>query len=178
MDTLVQHRDKCGEYLQAILASIRRTLSHSNVIENTMITAGLWPRTTTSLLGTLAFNSTTVPPQSWQKVLILLAQALLRFQHSLRLIKLARNHNDDEFLKEAENKGPSVSDATQYPDWLLIQVVYYFISNLILKPTSFIQIESNFLARPIQTKVAREMIAPRKGQMQSFSSIWAKGSHL
>jgi hypothetical protein len=165
MDTLIQHRNKCREYLQAILAPIRRTLSPSNVIEKTMFTAGLWPRTTTtSLLGTLAFNSTIVPSRLWQKMLILLAQALLRFQHSQRLIKLARNQNDDEFLKEAENKVPSVSDATQYPDWLLIQVVYYFISNLILNSTPFIQIESNFLARPIQTKVAREMIAPRKGQ--------------
>jgi hypothetical protein len=123
VEVFANHRAQCSEYLQNILASIHLSLSPSDILESTMFTAGHWPRVTTrSLLGKLAFNSETDLTSQWRAVLITLAQALLLFQRSQRLLVLAYNLNYDELFRELENKGYDFQDSVHNPDWLLIQV--------------------------------------------------------
>jgi hypothetical protein len=125
------HRDQCRQHLQDVLASITKSLSPSNVAEEIMFTAGQWPRVTTrSLLGKLAFSSSIALTGTWKQVLITLAQALLGFQRSQRLLGLALVPNHEELYKELQNKGYDVQDGLHYPDWLLIQVRHNLLTKL------------------------------------------------
>ncbi|KZP04850.1 hypothetical protein FIBSPDRAFT_967780, partial [Athelia psychrophila] len=106
--------------------------------------AGQWPCLTLgSLLRILGNRDAYNISSAWVNTLATLAQRVLLYQRSQRLIHLGHLKNPDDFFKELEN---DIADGTQEVlqpvDWLLIQV------------------DSNFLARSIQIDVANEMISP------------------
>ncbi|KAF8326329.1 uncharacterized protein EI90DRAFT_3070499 [Cantharellus anzutake] len=94
-----------------------------------------------SLLHHLSFSSRSRVGLSpgWETALIRLAQSILLLQRSERLMK--SRHCTDEFLKEYQNY-TDLHDISDRLDWLLIQI------------------DSNFLIRPLQIDVARNMMFP------------------
>ncbi|KAG1902165.1 uncharacterized protein F5891DRAFT_1172225 [Suillus fuscotomentosus] len=83
--------------------------------------------------------------KAWRAALIQLSQILLQLQRSRRLLVFAAKKNWVEFFKELDSEECKGFDPELYPDWLLIQI------------------ESQFLARPVQVKVALEMMSPCTG---------------
>ncbi|KAF8318602.1 uncharacterized protein EI90DRAFT_3083112 [Cantharellus anzutake] len=131
-------------HLSHVLGQIRRVLNpdpQSERVQEVMRVAGLWPKSTTrSLLHHLSFSSRStvnISPE-WKNVLVCLAQSILLWQRSERLVRLGPK--TDEFLKECSSY-PDLHDISD--DWLLVQI------------------DSNFLARPLQVDVACNMMFPR-----------------
>ncbi|KAF8326324.1 uncharacterized protein EI90DRAFT_3281699 [Cantharellus anzutake] len=131
-------------HLSHVLGQIRRVLNpdpQSERVQEVMRVAGLWPKSTTrSLLHHLSFSSRSTVNLSpeWKNVLVCLAQSILLWQRSERLVRLGPK--TDEFLKECSSY-PDLHDISD--DWLLVQI------------------DSNFLARPLQVDVAHNMMFPR-----------------
>ncbi|KAG2078525.1 hypothetical protein BDR04DRAFT_1086936 [Suillus decipiens] len=140
---LREYHSLSSQQFQDTLASVIHVLSPVSVAENALCNAGLWPRITPNLLFTrMASASGSCLGEGWRTALVRLSQMLLQLQRSRRLAMFAASKNWGEFFKELENEECEQSDSELYPDWLLIQI------------------ESQFLARPVQVKVALEMMSP------------------
>ncbi|KAG0697966.1 hypothetical protein DFH29DRAFT_1082058 [Suillus ampliporus] len=140
------------------LASIVYALSPTSAAENALHNAGLWPRITPNFLFTrMASVSRNCLRKAWCTALVRLSQILLQLQRSRRLLVFAVNKNWVEFFKELENEECEGFDPELYPDWLLIQI------------------ESQFLARPVQVKVALEMMSPSTGGNTSLQLNMGEG---
>jgi hypothetical protein len=124
LEALTEYHDQSFKYFQEIRSSIQKSLKlPSSIPESAMLTAGQWPCVTTkSLLGKLAYTTNVVLTDDWQQILVKLAQGVLVFQRSQRLLRLALAQNNEELYKELVNGGCNIHDATKYPDWLLLQV--------------------------------------------------------
>ncbi|KAG1739525.1 hypothetical protein EDB19DRAFT_2025088 [Suillus lakei] len=158
MEALLDYHSLCSEQFQDALASIVLALSPASAAENALYKAGLWPRVTPNLLFTrMASASGGCLGKAWRTSLVRLSQILLQLQRSRRLFMFAASKNWVEFFKELENEECEESDAELYPDWLLIQI------------------ESQFLARPVQMKVAREMMSPCRGKNISLQLNMGEG---
>ncbi|KDQ19218.1 hypothetical protein BOTBODRAFT_184299 [Botryobasidium botryosum FD-172 SS1] len=123
--------------------SIRGALSPKNANEDAIFLTGAWPRLSLrALLSILASTSSIIPTFSWRERLTSFGLALLLLQRARRLLQLARAKNLDSLRKELSYENFDEGAALENPDWLLIQL------------------ESNFMIRPIQSRVACEMINP------------------
>ena len=90
---------------------------------------GQWPLISADvLLRHLASTSPVDIPLCWKKCLISLALLLLELQRSRRLFRFALDGLEDEFSKELENAGCDGWNPEEYPDWLLIQVGFFYPS--------------------------------------------------
>ncbi|KAG2140210.1 uncharacterized protein EDB93DRAFT_1161923 [Suillus bovinus] len=157
-EALLEHHTLHNWQFQDAFVSIVRVLSPVSAAENALYNAGLWPRVTPNFLFTrMASVSGSCLGEGWHTVLVSLSQMLLQLQRSRRLFMFAASKNWGEFFKELENKECERSDSEPCPDWLLIQI------------------ESQFLARPVQMKVAQEMISPCKGGNTSLQLNMGEG---
>ncbi|KAG2341478.1 hypothetical protein BDR05DRAFT_1001591 [Suillus weaverae] len=157
-EVLLEYHFLHNRQFQDALASIVHVLSPVSVAENALYNAGLWPRVTPNILFTrMASASGSCLGKAWRTTLVCLSQILLQLQRSRRLFLFAASKNWGEFFKELENEECGRSDSELYPDWLLIQI------------------ESQFLARPIQMKVAREMMPPCRGENTSLQLNMGEG---
>jgi hypothetical protein len=116
---IAQFQRSCMAQLQDLFNFTQNLLHPSNLIEQAMHMSGQWPRLTLrSLLSKLTYGPRAKLPEEWQKVLSLLAQAIVQHQRSQRLLRLASGGHWEDYSKEMESEqlydGP--------PDWLLIQV--------------------------------------------------------
>ncbi|KAK7056950.1 hypothetical protein VNI00_002668 [Paramarasmius palmivorus] len=135
------HNVTCGDILHNALSKVISALSPVSDAETAASLSGLWPRLTPlTLLESLAPNRRHQLSSLWIHTLKRLAQYILLFQRSRRLRSLFILPNGD-FWKEVQTP-PLVIDTMEDPDWLLIQV------------------DSDFLIRPGQIRVANEMISP------------------
>jgi len=120
-DLLVYH-DERSRMKDKIFSEIEAALSPSQKSEETIGTAGLWPRITPrSILRQLARDRFTTLPDQWKAVIMGYALSLLKYQQSIRLLKLSSRQQHEELLREIE----AVCDDGMKewtPDWLLIQV--------------------------------------------------------
>ncbi|TDL14074.1 hypothetical protein BD410DRAFT_867020, partial [Rickenella mellea] len=146
---LILHRQACRHHVDRIFSSINDSLfSGLNISEKIMVSAGLSPRITPkSLLEKLAFTAHFCLPDECNSAVILFAEAFLLYQRSQRLLEHALLGNVEDFWKELKNTGAGAEVAQKhYADWLLIQI------------------EGNFLMRPNQAHVAKEMLSPSSGE--------------
>ncbi|KAF8260775.1 hypothetical protein EI94DRAFT_1747586 [Lactarius quietus] len=153
-DELLKYRDSCSKTKDAIFFGISDALEPSQKLERVIGVSGLWPRITPrSILRQLRVRTLTDP---WKDAITLYAVAFLKYQQSQRLIELCFRHQSEEFLREAET---TCEDIAAYcsPDWLLIQI------------------DANFLARPLQLAIAREMISPTCQRSASFQLNMGEG---
>ncbi|KAG1794544.1 uncharacterized protein HD556DRAFT_1367943 [Suillus plorans] len=158
MEVLREYHSLHRLHFQDALKSIVRILSPVSPAENALYNAGLWPRVTPNLLfARMASASGCSLGTEWRTALVYLSQMLLRLQRSRRLFIFATTKNWGEFFKELENEECERSDSELCPDWLLIQI------------------ESQFLARPVQMKVAWEMISPHEGRNTSLQLNMGEG---
>ncbi|KAF8270965.1 hypothetical protein EI94DRAFT_1698461 [Lactarius quietus] len=141
-EALRYYRDFCSENKDAIFAEISEALAPSQRTEYVLHISGLLPRITPrSILRELSRDRVHTLTDQWKHAIIRYAVAFLKYQQSQRLLELSSRHRDEELLRESETVCEEVA-ATCSPDWLLIQI------------------DANFLARPLQLAIAREMISP------------------
>ncbi|KDQ19885.1 hypothetical protein BOTBODRAFT_183913, partial [Botryobasidium botryosum FD-172 SS1] len=139
--------ERCYTFLRqrfdAMENLIHQALSPHSEEEFSLFLVGNWPRLSLrNLLFALASTSSIQLSCSWRKSLTDLALALLFTQRTCRLRRLASANSMDAFRKEISCESFSEETALQNPDWLLIQL------------------ESDFMIRPIQSRVASKMINP------------------
>ncbi|KAG2136632.1 hypothetical protein DEU56DRAFT_980804 [Suillus clintonianus] len=154
---LKYHRLHISQFRNS-LATIAYALSPASAAETTLYNAGLWPRVSPNFLFTrMASAAGNSLGKAWRRTLVHLSQILLQLQHSRRLLVFAANKNWVEFFKELESKACEGFNPELYPDWLLIQI------------------ESQFLARPVQVKVAQEMMSPSARRNTSLQLNMGEG---
>ncbi|KAG1853153.1 hypothetical protein DFJ58DRAFT_396412 [Suillus subalutaceus] len=158
IELLLEYHSLHSRQFQDSLASISHVLSPTSAAESTLYNAGLWPRVTPNFLFTrMASAAGNYLGKAWRATLVQLSQILLQLQRSRRLLVFAANKNWVEFFKELESEECEEFDPELYPDWLLIQI------------------ESQFLARPVQVKVALEMMSPCTGGNTSLQLNMGEG---
>ncbi|KAH9033550.1 hypothetical protein EDB85DRAFT_1890221 [Lactarius pseudohatsudake] len=142
----LQYRDSCS-----------KTLAPSQKQEIVVSVSGIWPRITPrSILRELSRDRVHMLTDQWKHAITCYATAFLKYQQSQRLLELSSGHRDEELLRELETVCEDVVAACS-PDWLLIQI------------------DGNFLARPLQLAIAREMISPTCQRSASFQLNMGEG---
>ncbi|KAH9061808.1 hypothetical protein EDB83DRAFT_2506594 [Lactarius deliciosus] len=134
-EVLFQYRNSCSKMKDAIFSELSEALAPSQKLEHVLGISGLWPRITPrAVLRELSRDRVHTLADQWK-------HAITRYAQSQRLLELSSRRRDEELLQEAETACEDIAAACS-PDWLLIQI------------------DANFLARPLQVAIAREMISP------------------
>lgn len=134
----------CEGHVIEILNYIRNLLGAKTAANRLLELSGLWPRLTArDLLSCLSSKSTIPLTSSWKSCLLVLGEALTVLQRARRLILAGEQANVSAFCNEIENEGHRGWNPEDWPDWVLIEL------------------ESDFLIRPTQVRVALEMIQPK-----------------
>ena len=134
---------RCFNVVTDLFQRISEALSPSHSNQKILQTAGVWPRVTMRSL--LAFLSTSAPrsvTQPWKASLITFGKAISKLQRARRLLLASECDDVSTFFRELDNDGHDGWEVEKWPDWLLIEI------------------ENDFLIRPIQARVALEMIQP------------------
>ncbi|KAG6852418.1 hypothetical protein C0991_012190, partial [Blastosporella zonata] len=130
-----------------ICQSIRKALAPRTSLETAEALAGQWPNpTNTSLLRLLSKDKIRGIQLAWKNAVTTLAQAMVKLQRSRRLVLFKSSGREEDVLKELENVEYEADVSFSRPEWLLIQI------------------DSNFTVRPVQSRVAQQLISPRSGQ--------------
>ncbi|KAH9033523.1 hypothetical protein EDB85DRAFT_2144913 [Lactarius pseudohatsudake] len=156
-EALRQYRDQCSKRKASLFSELSGALAPSQKLENVVSISGLWPRITPrSILRELSRDRVSTLTDQWKHAITRYAIAFLKYQQSQRLVELSSRRRDEELLREAETVCEDVAAACA-PDWLLIQI------------------DANFLARPLQLAIAREMISPTCQRSASFQLNMGEG---
>lgn len=144
VDEVILNRTDCERYMTNSMANIRSQLDSSkDPVSRLLELGGLWPRLTLrTLLGLVSTISPVYPNQSWKACILALGKVVTALQRARRLVLAAETNDVSTFSVEMENEGHVGWDVSTWPDWLLMEI------------------ESDFLIRPIQARVALEMIQP------------------
>ncbi|KAI9717157.1 MAG: hypothetical protein M1812_004905 [Candelaria pacifica] len=143
VDDLLKHTKQLEVHVSKVLGGIHRCLRPLSVVSEVLHVSGLSPRITShSLLSLLSSSHISQLNSNWKQILIAYGESINRLQRSKRLLHLARRNNILGFFKEAESTGREGWNPSSYPDWLLMEV------------------ENDFTIRPLQARVALEMISP------------------
>ncbi|KAH8997132.1 hypothetical protein EDB86DRAFT_3043676 [Lactarius hatsudake] len=154
---LLWYRDSCSKWKDAIFSELSAALAPSQKQEIVVSVSGIWPRITPrSILRELSRDRVHTLTDQWKHAITHYATAFLKYQQSQRLLELSSRHRDEELLRELETVCKDVVAACS-PDWLLIQI------------------DANFLARPLQLAIAREMISPTCQRSASFQLNMGEG---
>jgi len=153
--------DCCSHHLDKVFETIEAQLGPRQRGGDMAAKAGLWPRASPMLLlQQLATSSTTDLPHGWKSVFVAYGVAITVVQRLRRLLRLLRGTNEEpsaDFLKELENFGHKGWDPVRYPDWLLIEI------------------ENDFLIRPVQAEIANSMIAPPDNHNSIMQLLMGEG---
>ena len=142
LDTLAYH-DRCLNVVADLSQRITEALFLNYSNHKILQAADLWPRVTTRSL--LAFLSTSAPrfvTEPWKASLLTFGKAITKLQRARRLLLASERGDISTFCGELDNDGHDGWEVERWPDWLLIEI------------------ENDFLIRPIQARVALEMIQP------------------
>ncbi|KAL8801978.1 MAG: hypothetical protein Q9182_004107 [Xanthomendoza sp. 2 TL-2023] len=105
--------------------------------------AGLWPRLRgRDFLSMVATSFNRDVPKEWQESIIAIGLGITILQRARRLAIAVENDDAFAFFREMENPGHTTWSPHERPDWLLIEI------------------DGDFLIRPVQVRVAMEMISP------------------
>ncbi|KAK7053180.1 hypothetical protein VNI00_003799 [Paramarasmius palmivorus] len=141
--SLQAYNDDCETQFREVWTKVRACLAPTTDAEIAILQSGLWPRlSVVSLLERLASaNGGFNLAQEWHDALCVLARSILLLQRARRLCRLWHTGQVEDFWKEMEVPAAMIQ-LVEDPDWLLIQV------------------DGDFLVRPVQFAVANEMISP------------------
>jgi Protein of unknown function (DUF3638) len=130
-----------------LVRRVQNALGPRNHPEDVLFFAGLWPsRGPESLLSLLSLHLRQEVHSDWKTTLVGCAESLAAIQRDRRIATFKFLGLEPERVKEFENPGGQGWEAVEYPDWLLIQL------------------DANFLIRPVQTSIAHEMMSPKSQQ--------------
>ncbi|KAF8601976.1 hypothetical protein BDV93DRAFT_495249 [Ceratobasidium sp. AG-I] len=140
------NRQSYREYMFDVFADICEYLGPSTSVEQVVSVAGVWPcRTPRAILRRLSLWGRHSLTEDWKQALLTYAQAFVEYQRTQHLARLAQENKREEFFKELDIESTGPNAAAHDPDWLLVQI------------------DGNFRARDVQSKVASEMISPSSG---------------
>ncbi|KAI5211927.1 hypothetical protein E4T38_00949 [Aureobasidium subglaciale] len=144
---LDNHRGLMIMEVKMALEAIREALSPCGTAASIVDSADLWPRLSEScLLSQLSRNNVDRLPAHWKVPLLQLGEKMASLQRSERMALLHGASNKKALWNELKCAGRDGWTATEYPSWLLLEI------------------ENNITIRPLQAKVAKEMIAPGSGR--------------
>ncbi|KAF8600766.1 hypothetical protein BDV93DRAFT_587563 [Ceratobasidium sp. AG-I] len=145
-EDLSANREGYQRYMRSVFVEIYDSLGPLTPVEQVIAVAGVWPcRTPRAILRRLSLWGRHSLPEDWKQALMTYARAFVEYQRTQHLIRLAREDKREEFFKELDIESPGPNAAAHDPDWLLVQI------------------DGNFRARDVQSKVANEMISPSSG---------------
>lgn len=137
--SLIQSRDD----MEAVFRTIQSILAPLRGVEDLISMAGLWPCISPiSLLQQLPANASIKLNAPWKRALVYYGKSIAKLQRFERLLSYKRLGRESDFQSEAGNIGHQGWDQVENPDWLLIEI------------------ENNFLVRPVQNRIASKMIKP------------------
>ncbi|KAF8063995.1 hypothetical protein FPV67DRAFT_1608613 [Lyophyllum atratum] len=133
---------------ESILDSIKTALAPVTAFEKAENLAGQWPQVTArSLLALLSEKAKSrLNEPTWIARIVLFAQSLVRLQRTQRLLRLKLAENIEGLIKELGDDQFEKDILCHPTEWLLIQI------------------DGDFAVRPIQMRVAQEMITPSSKQ--------------
>lgn len=135
-----------SKLVESILKHIDLALAPRTSAEAMLFSADLWPRCSEgSLLHYLSAAKISSLGSSWKPVLLCLAEAIASLQRAERMLAFHKKQNYKSLLKELRTPGRDGWSAEEHPSWLLLEI------------------ENNITIRPLQAKVAKEMMSPRSG---------------
>ncbi|KAK0232833.1 hypothetical protein IW262DRAFT_1443858 [Armillaria fumosa] len=136
INKIEEYRDTCQIALTHMLAQITTSLKASNTCELALQLGGFWPCINThSILSQFTHD---IIGAEWKATIKKFALLFMQYQRAERLLLSVVSGNAIEFHKEMSNNEVTAI----YPEWLLLQV------------------DNNFISRPVQTSVAHEIISP------------------
>lgn len=143
-------REECENDMRNIFNIIQKGLAPSGDSERLLSMAGLWPCISPiSVLQKLPTNAPIELKKLWKRALVAYGKSITRLQRSERLLACGgKSGREIEFHNEAVNEGHQEWDPEEYPDWLLVEI------------------ENQLLVRPVQTRIAYEMMKPTTGKNQ------------
>ena len=143
MRDLLRHLRRCQEHAARQRKVFIDLLKPQNLLHEILDLSGLWPRLgVRNVLGNLRLASRKELSKPWIHTIILLAEGITVLQKATRLVLALEKGDSSGMSRELENEGHQGWRTHEWPDWLLIEI------------------ENNILIRPIQAKVAIEMVRP------------------
>ncbi|KAL8627825.1 hypothetical protein Q9189_006473 [Teloschistes chrysophthalmus] len=140
--TLV-YQDQCRKHYSRNLDSLFTRLMPIIPSHALLKSTGLWPRfCIRDLLKLISSISSSRISAKWRDSLVSIGTCITSLQRARRLVVALETQDTPSFYKEIENPGQLEWNARERPDWLLIEI------------------ENDFLIRPVQVRVALEMIQP------------------
>ncbi|KAG9566451.1 hypothetical protein KCU71_g4050, partial [Aureobasidium melanogenum] len=140
------YQTSLSSLVRDILRHVRHALAPSTSAETILSCADLWPRCSEGdLLHYLSAAKIFDLGSSWKLVLLFLAESMASLQRAERMLAFHTKQNHKSLLKELRTPGKEGWSAEEHPSWLLLEV------------------ENNITIRPLQAKVAKEMMSPRSG---------------
>lgn len=140
---LTAYRSACRDKVESIGRAIFDVLRQSNRLaetDNAPFSMALPRLDHKFLLAQLSNrNWRCITNDGWKECIISYAKATAHLQRAERMLILAEGGNLLELQREIDNPGHSNWDATDHPEWLLLEV------------------ENNLLIRPVQATIANEM---------------------
>ncbi|KAI4721480.1 hypothetical protein E4T48_02363 [Aureobasidium sp. EXF-10727] len=135
-----------SKLVEDILQHIHGALAPRTSAEAILSSADLWPRCSEgNLLRHLSAANISSLGSSWKAVLLFLAESIASLQRAERMLVLQKKQNHRSLQKELRTPGREGWSAEEYPSWLLLEI------------------ENNITIRPLQAKVAKEMMSPSSG---------------
>ncbi|KAG9568088.1 hypothetical protein KCU71_g3382, partial [Aureobasidium melanogenum] len=146
IENFKRHYFELAQSVEARFMRIHQRLSPSSSTESILADADLWPRIAESTL--LSYLSSTEGFKSdnpWYTELLSFAECIASLQRAERMLKLAKLQEYRTLSKELETPGREGWSPMENPSWLLLEI------------------ENNITIRPLQAKVAKQMINPSSG---------------
>ncbi|KAH0338328.1 hypothetical protein KCU81_g7698, partial [Aureobasidium melanogenum] len=141
--------DFCSDLLDSVkaqLQAIHHDLGPSGSAETILANADLWPRTSESaLLSYLSSAKISKLAPAWKATLLNFAEKIASLQRAERMLRSAKLQDYRTLCKELETPGREGWSLHEHPSWLLLEI------------------ENNITIRPLQAKVAKEMMSPSSG---------------
>ncbi|KAL8989104.1 MAG: hypothetical protein Q9177_001935 [Variospora cf. flavescens] len=137
------HLDTYQKQLILEIELLRGALEPYEPISELLKISGLWPRLRVcDLLTAVSTTSRIAVPPTWRESIVTLGIGITIWQRARRLVLAIERCDSLSFFRELENPGRQGWSAYERPNWLLIEI------------------ENDLLVRPVQARVALEMIKP------------------
>lgn len=146
VQTFENHCSSLARLVEAQFQDIHQKSEPASPAEIMLDDANLWPRTSESaLLSHLSSTKILNLAAPWKAVILTFAEKIACLQRAERMLKLAKLQDYQALCKELETPGRQGWRSDEQPSWLLLEI------------------ENNITIRPLQAKVAKEMMSPGSG---------------
>ncbi|KAH0841829.1 hypothetical protein FOPE_06604 [Fonsecaea pedrosoi] len=145
-EVLAKKLEESRARISYILGRTRKLLRPRVDTQEALVTARLWPQVSElTLLQLLSADNRKKVPSCWISVLLQFAREITAAQRVERLQKFLAADDAFALNNELANPAHSAWSPEEWPDWLLLEC------------------QNNFLIRPVQIRVATELLKPENG---------------